>query len=198
MKRREYETYDAYLAHQAAKARKPSVRRRLAARWSKDVRRFRGLFALAIEAVPVGSSVLCLGARYGAEVEAAIQLGYRAIGIDLVPCEPLVVAGDFHDIPPAAVAAVSPVKLVFCNADDHVYDLKKFADEVRRVLAPGGCFLAVLAIGNYGAYESLRLDSPDEFLTEFVDFEILHRTSNGRVYGGERVAILMRKPEGRP
>ena len=52
------------------------------------------------EIVRPGTSVLCLGARLGAEVQAFIDLGCFAVGLDLNPGEDnrFVVHGDFHKL----------------------------------------------------------------------------------------------------
>jgi SAM-dependent methyltransferase len=89
--------------------------------------------------LPPHASVLCLGARLGSEVEAFIQLGHFAIGIDLHPglSNSYVVTGDFH----ALQFADSSINGVYTNCLDHAYDLDKILAEVRRVLKSNGLFI---------------------------------------------------------
>src|SRR5262249_34043378 len=135
---RRYPNYDAYLAHQSSKLDRICERRT-----EKDarvaipefLRRFRGCTALADS-----RAVLCLGARLGAEVRALVALGYFAVGVDVNPGpdNPYVLHGDFHHL----VFADGTVDAVYTNAIDHVWDLEGFVREVRRVLRPGGVFVA--------------------------------------------------------
>jgi SAM-dependent methyltransferase len=83
-----------------------------------------------------GATVLCLGARLGAEVAAFIDCGAFAVGVDLNPgpANPYVVAGDFH----ALQFADRSTDVVYSNSIDHAFDLTRLLAEVRRVLKPDG------------------------------------------------------------
>ena len=152
---RHYESYDAYLDHQASKLDRIRERReekdtRIA--FPEFQRRFLGCAALADS-----RSVLCLGARLGTEVRALLSLGYFAVGIDVNPgpSNRYVLHGDFHRL----VFADASVDAVYTNALDHVWDLEAFVGEVRRVLRPGGIFVADVVPGydegfTPGEYES--------------------------------------------
>jgi SAM-dependent methyltransferase len=153
--RRTYASYDEYLDHQAAKLGKiaPRLRETEADDLAEFKRRFAGCTALA-----GARSVLCLGARLGTEVRALHELGYFAVGIDLNPGErnPYVLPGDFHRIafPDGALDAV------YTNALDHVFSLEQVVAEVRRLLRPGGVFVADLELGSEegfvpGEYEAV-------------------------------------------
>jgi len=187
MRRRQYADYAAYLEHQREKTRNPKLRAKLEARWQADLLRFRRRFDSLTEIVPSGAKTICLGARTGVEVEAARESGFDAIGIDLVPCPPLVVAGDFHQIPfPDASFA-----LAFCNSVDHVFDLDRFAAELSRVLTRPGWFLAVLAIRTFGRYEACKIDAPEELTGALKGFRLLRQTSNGKPGRSERIELLL-------
>ena len=84
-------------------------------------------------------TVLCLAARIGTEVKAFLDLGCRAIGIDLNPGKenPYVVQGDFHDLQ----YAPQSMDVVYTNSLDHAFDLERIAKEVLKVLKPDGLFL---------------------------------------------------------
>jgi SAM-dependent methyltransferase len=142
-----YATYEQYLADQPTKARLPEWQERMAADRTARVEWFRSRFA-KLPLTP--GTVLCLGARYGEEVEAFRQLGFvGAIGIDLEPCLPWVQAGDMNrlDFPDESVS------IVYSNAFDHCWQPTAFIAEIERVLKPGG--LAVLHLTfSLGRYET--------------------------------------------
>jgi SAM-dependent methyltransferase len=150
--RRRYESYAAYVAHQASKLE--GVRRSLSESAEEDFaefrRRFQGCAQLA-----EARSVLCLGARLGTEVRALHSLGHFAVGIDLNPGEdnPYVLRGDFHHL----VLPDGCVDAVYTNCLDHVFDLAQVVREVRRVLRPSGIFLVDLVRGYDEGY------TPGEF-----------------------------------
>ena len=94
---RQYPSYDAYLKHQASKLDK--IAHRLNRNRAEELVEFRERFELC-DQLKEARSVLCLGARLGAEVEALHALGHFAVGLDLNPGadNPYVLPGDFHAI----------------------------------------------------------------------------------------------------
>ena len=187
MQRRRYQSYDEYRAHQADKIGRPGMREKLRARYAADVRRFAQRFTELAGIVAVGAKALCLGARLGAEVQALRLCGYDAIGIDLVPHPPLVIAGDMH----AAPFGDGEFDLVYTNSLDHVYELDRFAAEVRRLLTRPGWLAVQLAIANFGSWESMRIDSVEEFLQGMDGFAEMSRSDNGKPPPGLRVEMLL-------
>ena len=145
----EFENYDQYKKHQAAKfkliigkghgwKRLEILEYRL-----RFWRRFRHLKRHC----PISSLILCLGARQGTEVEVLRELGYdNAIGIDLEPGpdNSLVTKGDFNDLP----YEDETVDAVYSNCIDHVFDIDMFLSEQFRVLGPGGLMLLDFARNN--------------------------------------------------
>ena len=96
MQKEDYESYAEYLEHQKAGRLDP---KKLA--WVKGRRQERvSMFAAMFRAVgmPASSECLCIGARFGEEVEAGRECFKSCIGIDLIAFPPLVVEGDMHDI----------------------------------------------------------------------------------------------------
>jgi ubiquinone/menaquinone biosynthesis C-methylase UbiE len=95
---------------------------------------------------------LCLAARAGGEVRAFAAQGAFSIGIDLAPtpANRYVVYGDFHELQ----WRDRTVDVVYCNSIDHAYDLSKLLSEVRRVLVPGGMFVAEIASGSAEGIEA--------------------------------------------
>jgi SAM-dependent methyltransferase len=140
--RRIYDSYDDYLAHQAAKL--DLITDRLEAREERDFAQFRERFATC-RWLTGARSVLCLGARLGTEVRALHSLGYFAVGIDLNPgpANVYVLHGDFHRM----VFADSSVDAVYSNAMDHAFDVDQLMTEIRRLLRPQGVLVLDLTIG---------------------------------------------------
>ncbi len=141
-----YESYEDYLTHQKQKTTDPIRRERwLGEQWATKVTYFTQKFeAYGREFFkPEFNTAIGLGARTGQEIEAFKNLGFEAVGIDLVPCEPLVVAGDIHDVPFEA----SSFDVVFTNVFDHSLYPDKFVAEIERLLKPGGIAVMHLAVG---------------------------------------------------
>lgn len=129
---RNYSDYDAYMLKQAGKldnrpewcqVHSDELRNALRARLQKN----------KIEA---GLSVLCLAARLGGEVQAFIDIGCFAVGLDLNPGEGslYVVHGDFHQLQ----YADKSVDLVYTNSFDHCLKPAIFLREIHRVLKDNG------------------------------------------------------------
>jgi len=155
LRRRDYESYTDYVAHQQAKLAHMGAAK-LAAHEARYLEAL--LPRLAADALPRGSSVICLGARGGAEVRAFLSLGCVAVGVDLNPGEAnsYVLPGDFHYL----AYGHGTVATVFTNALDHCYELDRVLAEVHRVLMPDGTFLVEAVCGTEegcqpGSYESL-------------------------------------------
>jgi SAM-dependent methyltransferase len=133
---REYESYDDYVRHQKEKTTDPVRREKwLGAEWQLKLDGFREIFEA--HRSRLGTTALCLGARTGQEVRALLDLGVEAIGIDLVPCEPLVRAGDIH----ALDFEDGSFDFVFSNVFDHALHADRFVAEIERVCRPSGHIL---------------------------------------------------------
>lgn len=155
--KRQYSTYEEYAKHQAAKLQTLDL--------SKYEKQFHQVLTERLANVSTqlpGKSVLCLGARTGVECRAFIGLGAFAVGIDLNPGidNRHVLPGDFHNIQ----FANESVDIVFTNALDHAFDLRRVLGELRRVLKSNGMFIAEIvdpAVRGPGEYESLWWDDLD-------------------------------------
>lgn len=140
-----YKSYEEYLEHQAKKTTDPARRKKwLGEEWEiklnyfeTSFHRYKDQFFKADFEKAIG-----LGARTGQEVQAFKNLGYDAIGIDIVPCEPLVIKGDIHNIP----FDEASFDIVFTNIFDHSLKPEKFASEIERILKPNGMCVLHLAI----------------------------------------------------
>lgn len=142
-RQRRYDSYDAYIEHQASKLRLMNL--------SDYTLQFKAVLSSRIGPIEkllreAGTTVLCLGARNGAECEVFVERGFFAIGIDLNPGEGnrFVVKGDFHELQ----FADASIDVVFTNALDHAYELKRIISEIKRVLRPGGLFVAEVVRGS--------------------------------------------------
>ncbi len=125
---RNYSEYEQYLIKQADKLKgRPGwcLKRSEQLRVALGIR----LKEMKIEA---GLSVLCLGARLGGEVQAFIDTGCFAVGLDLNPGEGnlYVVHGDFHKLQ----YADNSVNIVYINCFDHCVKPEQLLNEIHRVL----------------------------------------------------------------
>jgi SAM-dependent methyltransferase len=166
---RRYASYEAYLEHQVAKL--DEIEDRLLETEAEDLAEFTRRFGLC-ERLRTCRSVLCLGARLGTEVQALLDLGHFAVGIDLNPGSgnAYVLKGDFHKL----VFPEGSVDAVYTNTLDHVFDLGRVVGEVRRVLRPGGLFVADVLEGygegfTPGRYESTHWESKEALLAKVAE-----------------------------
>ncbi len=139
---RDYESYESYTESQTEKLDRQRVK------WeAKGVAWKKALYA-RLENLPFeieGKNVLCLGARLGWEVEAFIQNGGFAVGIDLNPGpdNKYVLVGDFHNLQYRSCS----IDIVFTNSLDHCLDINKVLFEIKRVLKWQGIFMLEAKIG---------------------------------------------------
>jgi SAM-dependent methyltransferase len=167
--RRRYPDYETYLEHQRLKHDATRARS-----LEQHAERFQAALSERLLSCPIeleGRSVLCLGAREGAEVRAFIERGAFAVGVDLNPgrANPWVVTGDFHRLQ----YGDRSLDLVYTNSIDHVFELDRLLAEVTRVLKPGGLFLVEIGLGTAegggrGFYEALSWSRADEVITRLV------------------------------
>lgn len=196
---RAYADYDTYLRHQQLKLAKmegPEVLDRY-----QD--RFRRVLRARLEAsglLSPGMTVLCLGARRGAEVQAFLEMGCFAVGIDVNPGteNKYVLYGDFHDLQFAA----GSVDVAFTNSLDHALDIERIAGEVRRVLKVGGLLMIEASRGaaeghTPGFYESFYWASIDDLAEVFTrgGFSLISRTPIEEPRPGEQLRFRMERRE---
>ncbi|CAL9775953.1 unnamed protein product [Musa acuminata subsp. burmannicoides] len=145
-----FRSYDDYIKLQLNKTLNPRLRRVWATRdWDRKVRVFARFFSeLKAEGLLTNASAaLCVGARLGQEVAALRGLGVAgALGMDLVPAPPLVVAGDFHAQP----FPDDYFDFEFSNVFDHALYPERFVAEVERTLRPGGVVVLHVAVHRRG------------------------------------------------
>lgn len=139
IKKRKYKDYDNYLKHQGRKfdiGLKKKIKKFMPYFFSKLVGDFEKRVNEFKKYVK-GEKILCLGARTGAEVKAFRDVGFKdTIGIDINPGKnnKYVIKGDFHNMD----FEDNSFSTIYCNCIDHVWDLKNFSKEIKRVLIPNG------------------------------------------------------------
>lgn len=190
--RRSYNSYEEYLSHQKAKLstinnlekKASQLKSALNERLNEDVHPMRG------------RTVLCLGARQGAECEVFIDKGALAIGIDLNPGNEnrYVVTGDFHRIQ----FAEESFDYVYCNSLDHAFDLDSVTNEVSRVLKSNGVFIADIVKGpedlggrEPGEYEAMWWKSNAAVIDRIQNrsFKVISRVDFNSPWPGTQVAF---------
>lgn len=168
-------SYEEYLAHQIEKTSSSKVRnhykRKSLGRQSIFKTRFE--YAIQYGFIKQGWKALCLGARLGEEVRALKELGVDAIGIDLVPCPPDVIEGDFQHLE----YPDQSFDIVYSNSIDHSFDMEKLFSEAYRVIKHKGFLILDIFPGdnNVSDYEVYKLDVVDiihTFCTKF-NFELV-------------------------
>jgi len=190
MKCRAYPSYGAYLEHQRSKTLKPEVKHRIVSTWDERVAEFTRWFKPVVALLPKAREVICLGARYGCEVQAFIDLGCKAVGIDIVPCPPLVVEGDFQDVPFGAAS----FDLVYCNALDHAFDLDVVLKEADRILRGRGHLLLHLDTCKCGQYEATRLDGAEDVTSRLPNYAVVfNKRVRGKLAAVKHALLLRRK-----
>ncbi|KAK1575623.1 hypothetical protein Q3G72_007016 [Acer saccharum] len=170
-----YTSYDAYIQRQLNKTLNPKLRQIWTTRdWDRKVRVFSSFFddLKQKKLLSNQSKALCIGARVGQEVEALRRVGVLdSVGIDLVPCPPLVVEGDFHHQP----FDDESFDFEFSNVFDHALFPDKFVGEIERTLKPGGvCVLHVAVSRRSDKYSANDLYSVKPLVRLFKRSEMVH------------------------
>jgi len=184
-----YETYDAYLRHQKEKTTDPVRRKKwLEDEWQIKLDGFRQIFQG--NQIRLGENALCLGARTGQEVRALLDLGVKAIGIDLVPCEPLVRQGDIHALP----FDDSTFDFVFSNVFDHALYPDRFVAEMERVCRPSGHILLQFQIDlSHDQYtENVVTDVTQDVIPLFRSSELLYEHPIPKNFAAMNHELLVR------
>ncbi|WCJ36190.1 S-adenosyl-L-methionine-dependent methyltransferases superfamily protein [Euphorbia peplus] len=169
-----YTSYNAYIQHQLNKTLNPKLRQLWKTRdWDRKVNVFAQFFTSLKQRNLLSntSKSLSIGARVGQEVAALRRVGVAdSVGIDLVPCPPLVIKGDFHAQP----FDNGTFDFEFSNVFDHALYPWKFVGEIERTLRKGGvCVLHVALLHRADKYSANDLYSVGPLKEMFKESELV-------------------------
>lgn len=173
---RKYENYEDYVTFQKIKTNDPIRRKKwLNEEWDLKLNGFKTEFTKLMHPehgiLKKNHLALCLGARTGQEVQAMLDLEINAVGIDLVPCEPLVLEGDIHNLD----FDDNSFDFIFTNIIDHTIKPQKMIAEIERVLKPGGHFFLQLQAGiNQDEFTEYQPEDASEIVSMFNKSQCIH------------------------
>jgi SAM-dependent methyltransferase len=130
------------------------------------------------------SHVLCIGARYGIEVEVFKQLGFTNISaIDIYPRSENVIEADMHNMP----FLDNYFDIIYTHHSlDHSLFPEKAVNEMYRVSKKSAFWIHTIPFDDYGKEEAIDFDSPNEIIsflkkytTVIVYKQEVTRNSNG-------------------
>jgi len=140
--------------------------------------------------------ILCIGSRYGIEVEAFKQLGYTNIkAIDIYPRSKLVMKADMHELP----FSNDSFDFIYTHHSlDHALYPNKAIDEMYRVSINNAIWTHTIPFDDYGKEEAIDFDSSKEIVDFFEKYtkEILYEQEVKRLKNGNIEPIGFYLPEG--
>ena len=104
--------------------------------------------------------VLCVGARYGIEVEVFKQLGFSNItAVDIYPRADFIIKGDMHQLP----FSDNCFDIIYSHHSlDHALFPQKALDQFYRVSRNNAFWVLSIPYNDFGPEEAIDFDSPDE------------------------------------
>jgi len=153
---REYKNKDEYFNHQLEKTTNKNVKKNKTRDWKGSIIRYKELFKNY--GVEENKNCLCIGSRYGQEVEALRNMNCSAIGIDLVEFPPYTIVMDMHDLK----YDDKSFDVLYSNALDHSWDINKSVSEMFRVAREK--VIITILLNNRGNYEVTVFDSLDDII----------------------------------
>ncbi len=145
---KKYDSYDSYVEQQCSKLNRKLANPHGKIWLEQHEKSYYKILKAIIDSINIksaydfsGKSCLCVGARGEAEVQAFIDVGCLAIGIDLnpTPSNRYVVTGDVIRMQ----YAENSFDIVYTNALDHFLLINKALHSISKVLKPNGMFLLV-------------------------------------------------------
>jgi len=156
------ENYESYIENQKEKTSNEELRKVLESKFKLKEGIFRNKFSKMMpQFIKEGDNALCLGARMGEEVSALRSLDCNAIGVDLVERKPYVVKCDFNYLE----RLNSKFDVIYSNALDHAFSYDMFFSSIKKVVKPGTVIILDVFPGHFAKYESLKVDSENEVVT---------------------------------
>ena len=190
---KDFDSYKEYINFQKEKTLDQNKRLKwLNDEWDEKVNYFDNIFKKLFNEInlDIKSKCLCIGARTGQEVHALQNLGFSAVGIDIVECKPLVEIGDMHNLK----YSDNSFDFVFSNILDHSLYPDKSINEIERVLKKNGCAFLQITIGEatdkYGVTE---IKSEKDIIKLFKKSEIIFNRSIKHYSIAQNWEILSKK-----
>jgi len=119
--------------------------------------------------------VLCIGARYGTEVEVFKQLGFSNItAIDIYPRSENVIEADMHSLP----FSDNSFDIIYTHHSlDHSLFPEKAVKEMYKVSKKTAFWIHTIPFNDYGKEEAIDFDSSNEIITFFEEYtsEIIYQ-----------------------
>ena len=114
------------------------------------------------------AKILCVGSRYGIEVEAFKQLGYTNIqAIDIYPRADFITEADMHNLP----FSDNTFTIVYTHHSlDHSLFPQKAVEEMYRVSKNNATWIHSIPFDDYGKEEAIDFDSANEILDFFKKY----------------------------
>ncbi len=196
--KKNYTSYEDYIKHQKSKHEKTKYFISDKLKYDQNFRKILRKRLINLEIIKPGMKVLCLGARFGSEVKAFLDLGCFAVGIDLNPgtMNPYVLYGNFHDIK----FPKNSIDVIYTNCLDHIFDIDDIIKEISRVLTSNGFLILDAVIGirekRYpGCYESFWWSKPEDLISIFTknNFQLISRSSFNFPWKGEQFLYKRKK-----
>lgn len=188
-----YDSYASYIHHQKQKTTDPVRRQKwLNEEWDLKLTYFQKRFEEYQQEYFLTDykKAVGLGARTGQEVQAFINLGYDAIGLDIVPCEPLVIEGDIHHMP----FKDEEFDIAFTNIFDHSLYPEKFASEIQRILKKGGVAIIHLAVGtDTDPFGVIEIENSSAIIKLFAGMTIVKSQKMSEWGGGLNWELILSK-----
>ena len=119
--------------------------------------------------------VLCVGARYGIEIEVFKQLGFTNISaIDIYPRSKNVIEADMHNLP----FSENSFDIIYTHHSlDHSLFPEKAVKEMYKVSKEKAFWIHTIPFNDYGKEEAIDFDSSNEIISFFKKYtnEILYQ-----------------------
>lgn len=196
MKRaRNYREYKDYINHQKDKTTDPIKRKKwLNEEWELKLNGFKKIFNDHSNIIKSGMRALCIGARTGQEVVALKEMGVDAVGIDIVPHPPNVIAGDMHNLE----FEDDSFDFVFSNVFDHSLYPDRKISEIERVLKTDGyALLQFLTVNSdHDQYSETFIDSFEhDILTLFKESFCVINSEITKNFAGMNHELIIKKDQ---
>ena len=121
------------------------------------------------------SKVLCIGARYGIEVEVFKQLGFSNISaIDIYPRSENIIEADMHNLP----FSDNSFDIIYTHHSlDHSLFPEKAVKEMYKVSKKTAFWIHTIPFDDYGKEEAIDFDSSNEIIAFFKKYttEIIYQ-----------------------